>query len=64
MIYGVAAGLFFAGLVGGAMTGSILTSIIFIGAAMLIAGAAEAVKLYKEQQAASRYLRQYPPYGY
>lgn len=64
MIYGIAAGLFFAGLLGSAITGSIWILIGYAAAGLLTAGAGEAVKLYRAQQAAHKGLSQYPPYKY
>ncbi len=64
MVLGVAMGIFFAGLLLGAITGSVWVLISCAAAGLLIAGIAEAATSYKEQAAASRRLAQYPPYGY
>ena len=64
MTIGIASGLVLAGLVLGAISGSIWLLLGFTAAGFSIAAASEAVKLQKEKAAASCKLRQYPPYGY
>ena len=64
MMLGIAGGIMFAGLLFGALTGSVWVLISCAAAGLLIAGVTEAATSYKEQAAASRRLAQYPPYGY
>jgi len=64
MRIGIAGGLVLAGLILGALSGSIWILICFVAAGFSVAAAFEAVKLHKEQKATSYKLMQYPPYRY
>ena len=64
MVLGITGGIMFAGLLLGAITGSIWILISCVAAGLLIAGIAEAATSYKKRAAASSQLAQYPPYGY
>ena len=64
MVIGFAGGCIFAGMILGAITGSILMLVGGAAAGFAIAGISEAVKRHNEEAANHQRLGQYPPYGY
>ena len=64
MMVGIAGGLAMAGMLLGAISGSIWLLLGFVIAGFGIAAAIEAAKLHRGKAAVSCKLSQYPPYGY
>lgn len=64
MIIGIAGGLFFGGMLLGAITGSLGLMLGCCAAGLIVAGAAEAAQKRRERDEARLRLGAYPPYGY